>query len=147
MPSFLIVGNPLTDRLFHGLRDMDHLSLFSDSKGQIKAGMKLASGALAAGLSASPLHGDEAAAEEGLVVKDLGEAGPGATFRVGQMASRAHGGITSFRIYLLYLYISDITGLSSDFSNANLLRVGSAGLNYGIHGGFAKKKNRSAEFL
>ena len=69
---------------------MDHLSLFSDSQGQIKAGMKLASGALAAGLSTGALHGDEAAAEEGLFVKDLGETGPSPTFRIGQVASRAH---------------------------------------------------------
>ena len=88
MPSFLIIGNPLTDRLFHGLRDMDHLSLFSYPEGQIKARMKLASGALAAGLPTGPLHGDEAAAEEGLIVKDLGETGPSPTFRIGQVASR-----------------------------------------------------------
>ena len=58
--------------------------------------MKLASGALAAGLSTSPLHGDEAAAEEGLIVKDLGETGSGPTFRIGQMASRAHKGSPPF---------------------------------------------------
>jgi hypothetical protein len=52
--------------------------------------MKLASGALATGLSTSPLHGDEAAAEEGLFVKDLGETGPSPTFRIGQVASWAH---------------------------------------------------------
>jgi hypothetical protein len=69
---------------------MDHLSLLSDPQGQIKAGMKLASGALAAGFSTGALHGDEAATEEGLIVKDLGETGPGPTFRVGQMASRTH---------------------------------------------------------
>jgi hypothetical protein len=51
---------------------MDHLSFFSYPQGQIKARMKLASGALAAGLSTGSLHGDEAAAEEGLIVKDLG---------------------------------------------------------------------------
>jgi hypothetical protein len=69
---------------------MDHLSLFSHPEGQIKAGMKLASGALAAGLPTGALHRDEAAAEEGLFVKDLGETGPSPTFRVGQVASRAH---------------------------------------------------------
>ena len=89
-PSFLIIGNPLTDRLLHGLRDMDHLPFFSYPESQIKAGMKLASGALAAGLPAGALHGDEAAAEEGLFVKDLGETGPGPTFWVGQVASGTH---------------------------------------------------------
>jgi hypothetical protein len=69
---------------------MDHLSLFSHPEGQIKARMKLAPGALAAGLPTGALHGDEAAAEEGLLVKDLGEAGPSPTFRIGQVASRAH---------------------------------------------------------
>jgi hypothetical protein len=51
---------------------MDHLSLFSYSESQIKTRMKLAPGALAAGLPTSPLHGNQAAAEEGLFVKDLG---------------------------------------------------------------------------
>lgn len=91
VPSFLIIGNPLTDPRFHGLRDIDHLSLFSDSQGQIKAGMELASGALAAGLSAGSLHRDETAQDKGLFVKDLGEAGASPPFRVGQVASRAHG--------------------------------------------------------
>jgi hypothetical protein len=69
---------------------MDHLSLFSYPQGQIKAGMKLASGALAAGLPTTPLHSDEAAAEQGLLVKDLGETGSSPTFRIGQVASRTH---------------------------------------------------------
>ena len=47
-------------------------------------------GALAAGLPTGPLHGDEAAAEERLFVKDLGETGSSPTFRIGQVASRAH---------------------------------------------------------
>ncbi len=53
---------------------MDHLSLSFYPQGQIKAGMKLASGTLAGGLPTGALHRDEAAAEEGLIVKDLGEA-------------------------------------------------------------------------
>jgi hypothetical protein len=52
---------------------MDHLSLFSDSQSNIKTRMKLPPGTLAAGFPAGPLHRDEAAAEEGLLVKDLGE--------------------------------------------------------------------------
>jgi hypothetical protein len=69
---------------------MDHLPFLSHPEGQIKAGMKLASDALAAWLPTGALHGDEAATEEGLIVKDLGETGPGPTFRVGQMTSRTH---------------------------------------------------------
>ncbi len=60
------------DRLFHGLRDMDHLALLSHPEGQIKARVKLAPGAFATGLSTRPLHGDETAAEKRLIVKDLG---------------------------------------------------------------------------
>jgi hypothetical protein len=51
---------------------MDHLALLSHPEGQIKARMKLAPGAFATGLSTGPLHGDEAAAEKRLIVKDLG---------------------------------------------------------------------------
>jgi hypothetical protein len=69
---------------------MDHLPFLSHPEGQIKARMKLASGALAAWLPTGALHRDEAATEEGLIVKDLGETGPGPTFRVGQMTSRTH---------------------------------------------------------
>jgi hypothetical protein len=72
VPSFLVIGNPLTDRLLHGLRDMDHLSLPSHPQGKVKTRMKLASGALAARLAAAPLHADQAATEERLLVKDLG---------------------------------------------------------------------------
>jgi hypothetical protein len=62
---------------------MDHLSLFSHPEGQIKARMKLAPGALAARLSTGALHGDEAAAEERLIMKDLGQAGPSPTLWIG----------------------------------------------------------------
>jgi hypothetical protein len=86
---------------------MDHLSLFSDSQGQIKAGMELASGALAAGLSAGSLHRDEAAQDKGLFVKDLSEARASPPFRIGQVASRAHGDSPPFKSILIYLYISE----------------------------------------
>jgi hypothetical protein len=69
---------------------MDHLSLFSYPEGQIKARMKFASGAFAARFPTGALHGDEAAAEERLFVKDLGETGSSPTFRIGQVASRTH---------------------------------------------------------
>jgi len=98
-PSFLIIGNPLADRLLHGLRDVDHPSLSTYPEGQVKAGMKLAPGALAAGLSAGSLHCDQAAEDKGLLVKDLGEAGTGSSFRIGEMASGTHGN---------YLLLSDI---------------------------------------
>jgi hypothetical protein len=78
---------------------MDHLSLFSYPEGQIKARMKLAPGTLAAGLPTGALHGDEAAAEEGLLVKDLGQAGSSPTFRIGQVASRAHEESPPFQFY------------------------------------------------
>ena len=83
VPSFLIIGNPLTDRLLHGLRDMDHLSLPSDPEGQVKARMKFAAGALAAGFPAGPLHGNQTATEEGLFVKNLGQTGTGPSFGIG----------------------------------------------------------------
>lgn len=73
VPSLLIIGNPLTDVLFHGLGDMDHLSLPTHPQSKIKTWVKLASGALAARLTAGALHGDQAATEERLFVKDLGE--------------------------------------------------------------------------
>ena len=83
VPSFLIIGNPLMDRLFHALRDMNHLSLSSYPESQIKAWIKFAAATLAAGLSAGSLHRDEAAQDKGLFVKDLGEAGASPPFRIG----------------------------------------------------------------
>ncbi|MBM3136242.1 MAG: hypothetical protein FJZ89_13370 [Chloroflexi bacterium] len=90
VPSFLIIGNPLTDGLFHGLRDMDHLSLPTHPQSKIEAWVEFASGTFAARLTAGPLHGDEAAAEEGLFMEDLGETGSSPTFRIGQVASGTH---------------------------------------------------------
>jgi hypothetical protein len=90
-PGFLVIGNPLTDRLLHGLRDMDHLSLSGHPESQVKAEMKLAPGALAARFSAGPLHRDEATEDKGLFVKDLGEAGASPPLRIGQVVSRTHG--------------------------------------------------------
>ena len=80
VPSLLIIRNPLTDGLFHGLRDMDHLSLPFHPQGKIETWVELASGAFTARLTAGPLHGDEAATEEGLLVKDLGESGTSSPF-------------------------------------------------------------------
>jgi hypothetical protein len=82
---------------------MDHLSFFSHAQGQIKAGMKFASGALAAGLPTSPLHGEEAAAEEGLFVKDLGESGTGSSFWVWQVTSGTHGNHLLLSDILIYI--------------------------------------------
>ena len=82
---------------------MDHLSLLSYSQGQIKAGVKLASGTPAAGLPTGALHGDEAAAEERLIVKDPGETGSSPPFRIGQVASRTHKDhLLSRDLYLIY---------------------------------------------
>jgi len=76
---------------------MDHLSFSSHPEGHVKTRMKFASGTLAARLSAGALHGNQATAEEGLVVKDLGQAGPGPTLRIEQVASRAHKGSPPFK--------------------------------------------------
>jgi len=127
---------------------MDHLSLFSDPESQIKTGVKFASGTLAARLPAGALHGHEAAAEEGLIVKDLSETGPGPPFRIRQMASRTHKDHLLCRdLYLIYYYLSDIKPVVKQFLNANLLGIGRGDLSYGIHGGFAKKKYQPTEFL
>ena len=53
---------------------MDHLSLLSHSDGEIEAGVKLASGALASQFPTGPLHSDQTAAKERLLMKDLGQA-------------------------------------------------------------------------
>ena len=82
-PRFLIIGYPLTDQGLHALRDMDHLSFSAHPEGQVKARMKLAPGALTAGLPTDSLHRDEAAQEKGLIVKDLGEAGTSPPFGIG----------------------------------------------------------------
>jgi hypothetical protein len=59
---------------------MDHLSLPSHPEGKVKTRVKIASGALTAGLATDPLHGNEAATEERLFVKELGESGPCPSF-------------------------------------------------------------------
>jgi hypothetical protein len=87
MPSFLIIGDPLPDALLHSLRDMDHLSLLSHPDGEIKARVELASGALATRFSASPLHGDQTATQERLVVKDLHQTRSCFSFEIRQVVS------------------------------------------------------------
>jgi hypothetical protein len=89
-PGFLVIGNPLTDRLLHGLRDMDHLSLSGHPESQVKAGMKLAPAAFAAGFSAGSLHRDETAEDKGFFVKDLREAGASPPLQIWEMASGWH---------------------------------------------------------
>jgi len=78
---------------------MDHLTLPSHPEGKVKTRMKLASGALAARLTTSPLHGNQAATEERLFVKDLGQAGPSPPFWIWQVPSWTHRN---------YLLLSDI---------------------------------------
>ena len=53
---------------------MDHLSLSAHPDGQVKGRMKLALGALATRFSAGSFHRNEAAEDQGLIVKDLGQA-------------------------------------------------------------------------
>jgi len=69
---------------------MDHLSLPTHPQGKIKTWVEFASGAFTARFTADPLHGDEAATEEGLLVKDLGESGTGSSFWIREMASGTH---------------------------------------------------------
>ena len=127
---------------------MDHLSLFSDPESQIKTGVKFASGTLAARLPAGALHGHEAAAEQGLIVKDLSETGPRPPFQIRQVASRTHKDhLLCGDLYLIYYYLSDIKAVVKQFLNVNLLGIGRGDLSYGIHGGFAKKKYQPTEFL
>jgi len=59
---------------------MEHLPLSPHPEGKVKTWVKLTSGALAAWLATGALHGDQAATEEGLFVKDLRESGPGPSF-------------------------------------------------------------------
>jgi hypothetical protein len=69
---------------------MDHLSLPTHPEGKVKPRVKLASGAFAAGLATGAMHGDEAATEERLLVKELGQSGPSPSFWIWQVASRTH---------------------------------------------------------
>jgi hypothetical protein len=69
---------------------MDHLSLSCYAQCEVQTRVKLASGTLAARLTAGALHGHEAAAEERLFVKDLSQTGPSPPFRIGQMATGTH---------------------------------------------------------
>jgi hypothetical protein len=69
---------------------MDHLSFSPHPQGEIKARVKFALGTLAAGLSTSPLHANEAATQERVFVNNLGQAGAGSAFRIGQMRSGSH---------------------------------------------------------
>jgi hypothetical protein len=71
---------------------MDHLSLLSHPQGKVKTWMKFAPGALATGLAAGPLHRDQAATEERLLVKDLGQTGSSPAFWIPQLAAGTHEG-------------------------------------------------------
>jgi hypothetical protein len=84
---------------------MDHLTLPSHPEGKVKTRVKLASGALAARLATSSLHGNQAATEERLLVKDLGQAGASPPFRIRQVASWAHRNnllLSDIVIYIRY---------------------------------------------
>jgi len=62
---------------------MDHLSLSAHPDGQVQARMKLAVGAFAARFSTGSFHRDEAAEDQGLLVKELGQAGARPSFGIG----------------------------------------------------------------
>jgi len=116
---------------------MDHLSFSSHPQGEVKAGVKLASGTLAARLSTGPLHGDQAATEERRLMDNLGEAGSGSAFRIGEVCSASH---QEHLLYLIYLNISDKGGLSTKFWNANLLKGRNLDLTRGFYRGFSDQK-------
>jgi hypothetical protein len=69
---------------------MDHLSFFPHPQGEIEAGVKFPSGTLAAGLSTGPVHVDQAATEQRMFMNNLGEAGSGSAFWIGQVSSATH---------------------------------------------------------
>jgi hypothetical protein len=51
---------------------MDHLPLLSHPEGKVETLMQFAPGTFTSRLAAGPVHGDEAAAQKGLLVEDLG---------------------------------------------------------------------------
>jgi hypothetical protein len=121
LPGLLIAAHPSTHGGFQRLRNIDHFALVSDTKGEAKSRMKLSLGTLTSLLATDATHGDEAAAEEGFVVHELGEAGTGYPFGTRKLSPMSHR-ITSF--YLIYYNITDLPPKSSLFLNANLLSGG-----------------------
>jgi len=108
--------------------------------------MKFTSGALTARLPTGPLHGDEAAAEEGLFMKDLGKAGSSPTFRIGQVASRAHLGSPPFELSDILIYIRT-KRLVKQFFKCEFAPGRSCGLKLWNPWRVRKEKNRFTEFL
>jgi hypothetical protein len=130
--------------VFHALRDVDHLSFPPHPQGEVKAGVKLASCALAAGLPTGPLHGDQAATKERVFVNKLSKAGTGTAFRIGEVSSASH---EDSLLYLIYLNISDKGGLSTKFLNANLPKRRNLNLTHGIYEEFSDQKSGFTELL
>jgi hypothetical protein len=118
LPGLLIAAHPSTHGGFQRLRNIDHFTLISNTKGQAESRMKLSLATLAPFFATDATHGDEAAAEEGLPVHELGQPGSRNTFGTRKLPSVPHN-ITSF--YLIYDNITDCHAKSSFFLNANLL--------------------------
>jgi hypothetical protein len=118
LPGLLIAAHPSTHGGFQRLRNIDHFTLISDTKGQAEPRMKLSLGTLTSLFATDATHGDEAAAEEGLVVHQLSQPGSGNPFGTRKLSPVSHR-ITSF--YLIYYNITDLHTKSSLFLNANLL--------------------------
>ncbi len=65
--------------------------------------MEFSSGAFATGFSTGAFHGDEATAEEGFIMEDLGKSGSGPAFFICHMDSGKHMSHLLLSDILLYI--------------------------------------------
>jgi hypothetical protein len=84
---------------------MDHLALGIHLQGKIEARVELTLVAFTSGLATAARHRDEAADEEGFLVKELGQTGAGQAFLGGQVVAVLHGVGPPF--ILIYVHISE----------------------------------------
>jgi hypothetical protein len=103
-PGLLITAHPSAHGGFPGLRDIEHFTFVSNTEGQAESRVKLTLGTFTPLFATDTTQGDEAAAEEGFVVHELGEAGSSNPFRTRKLSPMSHR-ITSF--YLIYNNITD----------------------------------------
>jgi hypothetical protein len=118
LPGLLIAAHPSAHGGFQRLRNIDHFTFVSDTKGQAESRVKLTLGTFTPLFATDTTQGDEAAAEEGLVVHELGQPRSGTPFGTRKLSPMSHR-ITSF--YLIYDNITELPTKSSLFLNANLL--------------------------
>jgi hypothetical protein len=90
LPSLLIGAHPSTGRCFQRLRNIDHLTLLSYSKGDTKSRMKFSLVAFTSLLTTDPVQGYHAPAKEGFFMDELGQPGSCKTFRTGKLTSVSH---------------------------------------------------------